>query len=138
MTARTFRPRSDRDTARGDAAAARFRASGMPALAVALACVDVQFGPAYRINNFKRRVERIIRMTYGHPEIRARFFFFTSIIAHRGLSLDQACILLRTECRDFGFADEFYLTLRWLRFKRMHKAFAEMVAAHQPQLEAAE
>lgn len=143
MNLHTFRPRADRDMARGNAVAARLRAQGVPALQVALQACDAQFGPAYQINGLKRRAERIIRMSYGHPEVRVRFKFYTGLFVAAGHDLDQACTVMRRASKSdkSGFGAELHLILRWLRFKNMHRDFAAMLNAERAQqftLQAAE
>lgn len=130
----TFRPRATRDALRGAAAFDRARAAGMKVLDAAQADIETRFGPAYQINRLKGRAERCIKMSYGHPAIRARFFTHSRLIIKDGLTLDQACALVAVCAKGkralrYGFEAELALILRWLRFKRMHAAFAETVAA---------
>jgi hypothetical protein len=127
----SFIPRALRTERRNEAFSRAYRAAGHTAMETALAAIPVVFGPAYLINELKLRAEKLIAMSYGHAGVRARFRFFTSIIVDRGLDLDQSIALVRTKCRDFGFADELHLILRWMRARGMHQAFAEMVAAER-------
>jgi len=143
-----FRPRYSRDEIRGNAAFAAARASGLSALDAALAAIEAQFGTASVINGDKLRVQRWLEKSFGHQEVRARFAYHIERIAALGLSLDQACALLRAECAERRIErirlpsmvrNELHLILRLMRFKKMHKAFGEMVAAMRaPILEAAE
>lgn len=131
-------PRTERMHALGQAAAARVHASGGCAMDAACAAIETSFGPASIINSHKRRVERLIRLSFGHPEVRARFRYYIDQFTASGVDLDAACALLRDECRASHPRErgvrlpsmvraELHLILRWLRAKRMHRDFADMI-----------
>jgi hypothetical protein len=155
------RPREARDLERGRRAAEAARndpsAGSRPALAAALAQIAAAFDEAAAINGFKIKVERLIRLGPDHPAVRARFAARAGLLHGRGL--DAAIVTIerwrRDEQRAFAIAsafgrggrlmlgvlDELRLLLRWLRFKRMHAAYAAALAAlcgDAPVLEAAE
>lgn len=134
----TYRPRQLRDLDRGRALSQRLAAAGMGALDVAMAAIETTFGPPACINKEKLFAERIIRMSFGHAAVRARFSSFIEWFSDRGIGLDEACDLLRDECAgtaagagDFRTttARELHLILRLLRAKRMHRDFADTLAA---------
>ena len=138
------RPRQDRDRERMRRAAATAAAEPTPAMAAALAQIDAAFGEAARINSFKLRVERLIRLGPDHPVVRARFDARALML--RGRSLAAAIILAecwwRDERKAFQIASalgggtrlslevlsELRLILRWMRFKRMHAAYQQIAA----------
>ena len=136
-----YRPREwrDRDRARRAAAASR------SALDAALAEIATAFDEAAKINAFKLRVERQLRLGPLHPALRARFAARAALL--RGRNLDAAIALTerwwRDERRAFLIASalgrgarlpievlrELRLILRLIRFKRMHAEFPAIVAA---------
>lgn len=140
-----LRPRDRRDLERARHAATAARARGAPALAVALAQIDAAFDDAARINGFKLRVERSLRLGPAHPAVRARFAARAALLA--GRSLDASIVLAerwwRDEQKAFAIASalgrgsalsldvlrELRLILRFMRRKRMHAAFPAIVAA---------
>lgn len=133
-----YRPRATRDHIRGRIAADKARAAGAKALDCAFAAIEAQFGIAGSINSDKRRAEALIRRSFGHPETRARFHYYAAQIADPGLTLDQACDFLRAERTNdprhshrlaHMIRSELHIILRWLRAKRMHRDFADMVDA---------
>jgi hypothetical protein len=128
-----------------------------PALAAALASIEAAFDRAAVVNDLKVAVERHIRRGAEHPAVRARFKGRAALL--RGHSLDAAIATIercqRDEQRAFAIAsafgrgsrlplqvlEELRLLLRWLRFKRLHAAYANARAelcGHAPVLEAAE
>lgn len=113
-----------------------------PALQAALAAIAREF----RHSHANHMARQWIAKSYGHPDTRARFYFFTQEFVARGLSLDEACEFVRGVCalpRASTISKELHLILRWLRAKHMHRDFADMVAAiregarHQGELVAA-
>jgi hypothetical protein len=136
-----YRPREwrDRDRARRAASASRSALDGT------LAEIGVAFDEAARINAFKLRVERQLRLGPLHPAVRARFGARAALL--RGRNLDAAIALTerwwRDERRAFFIASalgrgvrlpidvlqELRLILRLMRFKRMHAQFPGIVAA---------
>lgn len=148
----SFRPRAGRPEAVGLAAGRRARLAGGTALDVAYADCEARFGAAYQINSHKRRVEALIRKSFGSAEVRAYFQHFIELFITNAVSLDEACDFIRfakdkcaagrvsTRARSYiTVRSELHLILRWLRAKGMHAEFAETVAGlRQPQLEAAE
>jgi len=137
--------RQDRDSERIRRAAAAARVGPTPAMAVALAQLGAAFDEAATINDFKIRVERLIRLGPCHPAIRARFGARASMVFGRGL--DAAIVLVerwwRDERKAFQIASalgcatrlsleilgELRLMLRLMRFKRMQREFDDIVAA---------
>lgn len=133
-----YRPRVDRDQARGRLVFAKAQASGKSALDAAMIAIEATFGAASVINRHKRDVERWIRLSYGHPEVRARFAHFIRLFAVRGVDLDEACAMLAAECHARHklplarmVRAELHLILRWMRAKRMHRDFVETLWAVQ-------
>lgn len=136
-----YRPREWRDRDRARRAAAESRS----ALDATLAEIGAAFNEAAKINAFKLRVERQLRLGPLHPAMRARFGGRAAIL--RGRNLDAATTLVerwwRDECRAFLIASalgrgarlpievlqELRLILRLLRFKRMHAEFPAIVAS---------
>ena len=114
-------------------------------MAVALAQLGAAFDEAATINDFKIRVERLIRLGPCHPAVRARFGARASMVFGRGL--DSAAALVdrcwRDERKAFQIASalgcatrlsleilgELRLILRLMRWKKMHGKFREIVAA---------
>ena len=68
-----YRPRAARDRERMAAAATNVRATGGSATSVALAQIGAAFGEAAVVNDFKVRVERLLRLGPQHTAVRARF-----------------------------------------------------------------
>jgi len=138
-------PRQDRDSERIRCAAAAARVGPTPAMAVALAQLGAAFDEAATINDFKIRIERLIRLGPCHPAVRARFGARASMVFGRGL--DSAVALVdrcwRDERKAFQIASalgcatrlsleilgELRLILRLMRWKKMHGEFREIVAA---------
>lgn len=136
-----YRPREWRDQNRARRAAAASRS----ALDAALAEIGAAFGEAAKINAFKLRVERQLRLGPLHPAVRARFGGRAAVL--RGRNLGAAIVLVercwRDERRAFLIASalgrgvrlpidvlaELRLILRLMRFKRMHAEFPAIVAA---------
>ena len=136
-----YRPREwrDRDRARRAAAASR------SALDAALAEIGAAFDDAAKVNAFKLRIERQLRLGPLHPAMRARFG--TRAVLLRGRNLDAAVVLVERWWRDERCAfliasalgrgvrlpvdvlQELRLILRLMRFKRMHAEFPAIVAA---------
>ena len=155
------RPRPERglERARRAAVAARNTTDNgaRPALAAALAAIEAAFDRAAVVNDLKIAVDRHIHRGPEHPAVRARFQAPAALL--RGHSLDAAIATIerwqRDEQRAFAIAsafgrgsrlslqvlDELHLLLRWLRFKRLHAAYANARAelcGNAPMLEAAE
>ena len=113
-------------------------------MAVALAQLGAAFDEAATINDFKIRVERLIRLGPCHLAVRARFGARASTVSGRGL--DAAIVLVerwwRDERKAFQIASalgcatrlsleilgELRLILRLMRWKKMHGEFREIVA----------
>lgn len=128
-----FRPRQDRDHARAMHAGAAVAGSAMDR---ALAAIEAGFSNAGVINSHKLRVERFIRMSFGHPEPRARYRTFIDWFVRENMSLNEACTAVAEERNAYhrlplvrAIHAELYLILRWLRAKGMHAEFAETIAA---------
>lgn len=139
------RPRDRRDLDRAHRAGEAARAHGGTAMDAALAQIGAAFDEAARINGFKRRVERWLRLPPHHPAVRARFSARAAML--RGRSLDAAIALTerwwRDERRAFAIAralgrgnalslevlSELRLILRLLRWKRLHAEFDSLLAA---------
>jgi hypothetical protein len=134
-------------------AAEQCGSTGGSAMDQAMAAIDATFNEAGIVNSHKLRVERYIRLSFAHPETRARYAGHIRRFAEGNVSLDQACRILRMERmspRRESIAlprmvrAELHLILRWLRAKRMHRGFAETIVAlrhgadHQRELIAAE
>ena len=140
-----MRPRRQRELERTRRAAAAARSQGRAALAVAFAQIDAAFGQAAAINAFKLRVEDWLRLGPQHPAVRARFGARAALLG--GRDLDIAIVAVerwwRAERKAFQIASAFgrggrlsievlaelRLILRLMRRKRMHAAFASIVAA---------
>jgi len=131
-------PRETRDEARGRTAVAAARAQGIGALDAALKGIDAQFSPAGVFNKKKIDVERLIRKSFGHPEVRARFSGYIGRFVEGELTLDEACTLLKLDCSikrpgehirlPSMVRGELHMILRLMRRKGMHAEFAETVA----------
>jgi len=135
------RPREWRDRDRMRRAASANRS----ALDATLAEIATAFDEAARINAFKLRVERQLRLGPLHPAVRARFGARATLL--QGRSLDAAIALVerwwRDERRAFFIASalgrgvrlpidvlaELRLILRLMHFKRMQAQFPVIVAA---------
>jgi hypothetical protein len=138
------RPRRDRDRLRARRAAEAVRNGGEPAMAAAMAQIGAAFDEAAVINNFKIKVERMIRLGPDHPAARARFEARAAML--RGRSLDAAIVTVerwrRDEQRAFAIASAFSrgsrlsldvlselrLLLRWMRFKRLETDYPVVLA----------
>jgi hypothetical protein len=157
----TQRPRLERDLERAQRVAVVARNTTddgeRPALAAALAALEAAFDRAAIVNDLKIAVERHIRRGAEHPAVRARFVARAALL--RTCDLDAAIVTIdrwrRDEQRAFAIAsafgrgsrlslqvlDELHLLLRWLRFKRLHAAYANARAelcGNAAMLEAAE
>jgi hypothetical protein len=137
--------RHARDLERARRAGAAARAQGRSAMDAALAQIDAAFGEAARINVFKLRVERWLRLGPAHPAVQARFGARAELL--HGRDLDAAVMLAdrwwREERKAFQIASvlgrgsalsldvlrELRLVLRLMRRKRMHAEFFTIVAA---------
>jgi hypothetical protein len=140
-----YRPRELRDRERMRRAAATARAGPRPAMASALARIGAAFDEAAAINDFKMRVERIIRRGPDHPAVHARFAARIGLL--RGRDLEAAVMAVEHWWRDerkafhiasaFGrgsrlsldILSELRLILRWMRWKQMTKKYDAIVAA---------
>lgn len=150
----TYRPRAERDAQRLRAvAAASAHGSAMDR---ALAQIEAAFDAAAAVNDFKLRVERLLRLGPCHPALLTRLRARALML--RGCSLAMAAAKTERWWRDeqravqiasaLGYGNrlslevlrELRLALRLMRFKRMDAAFAEIAAAldDRPLLEAAE
>jgi hypothetical protein len=137
--------------------AAEIAGSGpRPAMAAALAQIGAAFDEAALVNDFKIKVERIIRRGPDHPTVRARFGARVAML--RGRNLDAAIFTVerwwRDERRAFAIASAFgrgsrlslevlselRVVLRWMRFKRLDAEYKAARAAlcDAPLLAAAE
>jgi len=139
------RTRALRDLARMRRAAAAARGQPRGAMAAALAQIEAAFGEAAAINDFKIRVERLIRLGPHHPAARARFGVRVAMLS--GRDLDAATALVerwwRDERRAFQIASAFggaprlsleilrelRLILRLARFKRREAEYRSALAA---------
>jgi len=140
-----YRRRQERDRERARRAAAAARAKGQAALDVALTEIGAAFDQAAVINDFKIRVERLIRRGPRHPALRMRFGARAAML--RGRSLDAASATVerwwRDERKAFQIAStlgggsrlslevlrDMRLVLRLMRFKRMEAEYFEALAA---------
>jgi hypothetical protein len=140
-----YRRREERDRERARRAAAVLRAKGQSALDVALTEIGAAFDQAAAVNDFKIRVERLIRRGPRHPALRARFSARAAML--RGRSLDATVAKVerwwRDERKAFQIASalgggtrlslevlrELRLVLRLMRFKRMEAEYFETLAA---------
>jgi len=139
------RTRALRDLARMRRAAAAARGQPRGAMAAALAQIEAAFGEAAAINDFKIRVERLIRLGPHRPAARARFGVRVAMLS--GRDLDAATALVERWWRDerkafqiasaFGSAPrlsleilrELRLILRLARFKRREAEYRSALAA---------
>jgi hypothetical protein len=141
-------PRKDRDLIRGLHAGNRVKAAGGTALAATLANIATSFDRAATINDHKTLVERILCAGYCNERVRARYCGRVDFIVRYRLDLDDACSWTqfayanaryaferdaKFNCRPIRLPmvvlDELRLILRWLRFKRLHADFTDMVRA---------
>jgi hypothetical protein len=140
-----YRRRQERDRERARRAAAVAKAKGQPALDVALSEIGTAFDQAAAVNDFKIRVERLIRRGPRHPALRARFGARAAML--HGRSLDAATATVerwwRDERKAFQIASalgggsrlslevvrELRLVLRWMRFKRMAAEYGGALSA---------
>ena len=140
-----YRRRQERDRERARRAAAVLRAKGQSALDVALTEIGAAFDQSAVINDFKIRVERLMRRGPRHPALRARFGARATRL--HGRNLDAAIATVerwwRDERKAFQIASaldggtrlslevlrELRLILRLMRFKRMEVAYFESLAA---------
>ena len=111
----------------------------------ALAQIEAAFGEAAAVNDFKLRVERLLRLGPHHPAVRARFRARVQMLS--GCNLDVAAVKIerrwREERRAFQIASalgtgsrlslevlrEARLVLRLMRCKRTHAEFHAIIAA---------
>src|SRR4029077_20715880 len=137
------RDRRDRERARRTAAAAL--ALGQSALDVALSEIGTAFDEAAAINDFKIRVERLLRRGPRHPALRARFGARAAMLRGRGLNAAIATVerWWRDERKAFQIASalgggtrlslevlrELRLVRRLMRFERMAAPYWETLAA---------
>ena len=140
-----YRQRQERDRERARRAAAVERAKGQSALDVALTEIGVAFDQAAVINDFKIRVERLMRRGPRHPALRARFGVRAARL--HGRNLDAAIATVERwwcdERKAFQIASalgggsrlsldvlrDMRLVLRLMRFRRMEAAYFETLAA---------
>ena len=131
--------REQRDPARCRQVAAQAR--GGMALNAALARIDAAFGETAAINEFKLRVERLLRLGSEHPTLRARFAGRAATLPYGG-DLDTAIAAVERWWRDerkafqiacaLGYGTrlsletlrELRLVLRWMRFRQMGREFS--------------
>jgi hypothetical protein len=142
------RPRAERDFERARAAAAHATSSsakGWSAMDRALAQIGAAFGETAAVNDFKLRVEQVLRLGPQHPVVRARFAARLDLLPRQTLDIAIAATerWWRTEQRVFQIASAFgygnrlslgvlrelRLALRLMRFKQMHAEFGAIVAA---------
>jgi hypothetical protein len=136
------RLRAERERERLRAAAQSATGSAMDR---ALAQIGSAFDHAAAVNGFKLRVEQTLRRGPQHVAVRARFGVRVAMLNGRGL--DAAVIAVERWWRDerkafqiasaLGYGNrltlevlrELRLTLRLLRFRRMHAQFGALAAA---------
>jgi hypothetical protein len=115
------------------------------AMDIALAQIGTAFDEAAAFNDFKLRVERLIRLGPQHPAVHARFGGRAAQLCDAGL--EPAIAKVERWWRDerkafqiasaFGYGNrlsievlrELRLVLRWMRFKRMRVEFGAIAAA---------
>jgi hypothetical protein len=111
----------------------------------ALAQIEAAFGEAAAVNDFKLRVERLLRFGPYHPAVRARFRARAQMLSGCNLAIAAARVdrWWREERRSFQIASalgtgsrlslevlsEARLVLRLMRFKRVHAEFHTVIAA---------
>lgn len=114
-------------------------------MAVALAEIGAAFDATAAINDFKLRVERLVRLPPDHPALRRRFGARVELLAGRDLNAAIAAVerWWRDEHKAFQIAcafgggtrlsldvlSELRLILRLLRFKKMHAEFGAIAGA---------
>ena len=136
--------REQREFERIRMAASAARAATGSAMAIALAQIGTAFDEAAALNDFKLKVERLIRLGPQHPAVRARFGARAAILSGRGR--DAAIIVVERWWRDerkafqiasaLGYGNrlsldvlrELRLVLRLMRFKGMVAEFGAIVA----------
>jgi hypothetical protein len=139
-----YRRRDGRDRERARRTAAAAWTKGQSALDVALSEIDTAFDEAAAINDFKIRVERLMRRGPRHPALRARFGARAAMLHGRGLDAAVATVerWWRDERKAFQIASalgggtrlslevlrEMRLVLRLMRFKRMGAEYLETLA----------
>lgn len=140
MSAAPAIPRADRDMARGRLAADKLRAQGANATTCALEMTRVAFDLTAKHNGLKMRVEKVLRLGAGHPEIQARFRNEIDRVVTCGLDIDDTLQWLEgwivttrqllARGRGIGLPlmvlTEARMALRWVRRYRPG-AFAEIV-----------
>jgi hypothetical protein len=140
-----YRRREERDRERARRIATAARALGQSALDVALTEIGAAFDQAAVINDFKIRVERLIRRGLHHPALRARFGARAARLHGRDLDAATATVerWWRDEQKAFQIASalgggtrlslevlrELRLILRLMRFRRMEAEYFETLAA---------
>ena len=140
-----YRRRQERDRERARRAGTAARALGQRALDVALTEIGAAFDQAAVVNDFKIRVERLIRRGPRHPALRARFGARATRL--HGRNLDAAIATVerwwRDERKAFQIASalgggsrlslevlrDMRLVLRLIRIKRMEAEYFETMAA---------
>jgi hypothetical protein len=140
-----YRRRQERDRERARRTAAVEQAKGQSALDVALTEIGAAFDRAAVVNDFKLRVERLIRRGPRHPALRARFGTRAAMLC--GRSLDTAIATVerwwRDERKAFQIASalgggtrlslevlrDMRLVLRLMRFKRMEAEYLKTLVA---------
>ncbi len=139
------RRREARESERIRMAAHAARTATGSALDIALAQIGTAFDEAAALNDFKLRVERLIRLGPQHPAVRARFGARAAMLSNRGLNAAIAAVerWWRDERKAFqiasalGYGDrlslevlgELRLALRLMRRKDMAAEFGAIVAA---------
>jgi hypothetical protein len=126
-------------------------------MAAALAEIETAFDQAAAVNNFKLRVERLVRLGVQHPAVRARFAARAALLAGCD-DLGGAIVIVERWWREerkalqiaslFGHGNrlsletlrELRLILRLLRYRRKQAEFSAIIAAllNQPTAIAAE
>src|SRR5580693_4788071 len=134
-----YRRRQERDRERARRAGAAARTKGQSALDIALTEIGAAFDQAAAINDFKIRIERLIRRGPHHPALRARFGARAARLHGRDLGAAVATVerWWRDERKAFQIASalgggsrlslevlcELRLVLRLLRLKRMEAEY---------------
>jgi hypothetical protein len=140
-----YRRREERDRERARRTAAASRTLGQSALDVALTEIGAAFDQAAVINDFKIRVERLMRRGPRHPALRAHFGARATRLHGRDLDAAIAAVerWWRDERKAFQIASalgggtrlslevlrELRLILRLMRFKRMEAEYFETMTA---------
>jgi hypothetical protein len=141
----THRPRAERDAERLRRAATGKDPANASAMDRALAQIEAAFDETAALNDFKLRVERLLRLGPYHPAVRSRFRARAQMLSGCNLAIAAARAdrRWREERRAFQIASalgtgsrlsfevlrEARLALRLMRFKRMHAEFHAIVAA---------